>query len=149
MLGLVACLILVPGAYSIEVGFSAGNGGESVSLKTSYAVGTDVSVREESTASFDQPAIENTRSVSGAGDINAVQTYSGSGGYAGRATLYSQDVSGSLQGSALLAPEYLSAKQDISLSGSLVDTGMSLAYEEIQRILVSLYHLEVSVQPKV
>ncbi len=126
---MVACLILVPGAYSIEVGFSAENGGESVSLKTSYAVDTDVSVSEESTASFDQLAIRNTRSVSGTGDINANQAYSGSGGYTGSATLSSQGVCGSLRGSAYLAPEYLSANQDVSLSGSFVDTGMSLAYE--------------------
>lgn len=130
LLGLIACLIiLVPGAYSIGVGFSAGNGGESVGLWSSYDVGTDVAVREVSKASFEKLAIENARSISGNGDINALQSYSGSSGYAGSATLYSQDVSGSFQGSALLTPEYLSARQDLSLSGGLVDTSMSLAYE--------------------
>ena len=84
---------------------------------------------EESTASFDQVKIENTRSVSGTGDINAVQTYSGSGGYVGSATLSSQGVSGSLKGNACLTPQSLTASQDLSLSGKSVDTGMSLANE--------------------
>ena len=128
-MSLLACVFLVPGAYSIEVGFSAENGGESTDLSSSYDVDTGVSVSEESTASFDQPAIENTRSVSGTGDINAVQTYSGSGGYAGSATLSSQGVSGSLKGNAILTPQSLTASQDLSLSGNSVDTGMSLANE--------------------
>jgi hypothetical protein len=131
LLGLLACLIsiLIPGAYSIEVGFSVENGGGSTDLSSSYDVDTGVSVSEESTASFGQPAIENTRSVSGTGDINAAQTYSGSRGYAGSATLSSQGVSGSLQGTACLTPRSVTASQDLSLSGKSVDTGMSLANE--------------------
>ena len=124
---LFACVILVPGAYSIEVGFSAENGGESTDISSSYDVDTGVSVSEESTASFDQPSITNTRSVSGSGNINAVQTYSGSGGYEGSAMLSAQGASGTLQSNALIAPGYLSAKQDVSFSGSSVETGMSLA----------------------
>lgn len=117
------------GALAIEVSFSAENGGEDTSIDSSYDVGTGVSVGEESTASFDQVKIENTRSVSGTGDINAVQTYSGSGGYVGSATLSSQGVSGSLKGNACLTPQSLTASQDLYLSGKSVDTGMSLANE--------------------
>lgn len=128
-MGLLACLIFVPGAYSIDVGFSAENGGESVDLSSSYDVDTGVSVNEESEASFDQVKIENTRSVSGTGDISAAQTYSGSGGYKGSAILSAQGASGTLHGNAFLTPEYLSAKQDISLTGDSIDTGMSLSNE--------------------
>jgi len=83
---LLACVFLVPGAFSIEIGFSAENGGESTSLSSSYDVDTDVSVKEESTASFGQPAIENTRSVSGTGNIKATQSYMGSNGYSAKLT---------------------------------------------------------------
>ena len=84
---LFASVLLIPGAFSIDVGFSAGSGGESTDLSSSYDVDTGVSVSEESTTSPDQATIENTRSVSGTGDINAVQTYSGSEGYAWRCGL--------------------------------------------------------------
>ena len=126
---LFASILLIPGAYSIEIGFSAENGGESTDLSSSYDVDTGVSVNERSTASPDQATIENTRSVSGTGDINAVQTYSGSGGYAGSATLSSQGVSGSLQGTACLLPQSVTASQDLSLAGKSVGTSMSLANE--------------------
>ncbi len=120
-------MIFVPEAYSIEVGFSAENDGESVDLSSSFDVDTGVSVNEESEASFDQVKIENTRSVSGTGHINAAQTYSGSGGYKGSAILSAQGAAGTLHGNAFLTPEYLSAKQDISLTGDSIDTGMSLS----------------------
>jgi len=99
---LLACIFLLPEAYSIDVSLSAENGGDSVSIDSSYEVDTGVSVSEESEASFDEVGIENTRLVSGTGNINAVQTYSGSGGYVGSATLSSQGVSGSLKGTASL-----------------------------------------------
>jgi hypothetical protein len=127
VLGSLACLILVPGAYSIEVGFSAGKGGESIGLLSSYDVDTGVSVSEESTASFDHLEIENTRSVSGKGNINAVQSYSGSGGYTGRATLSAQGASGILQGNALITPQCVAVDQDLSFTGDSIDIGMSIA----------------------
>ena len=127
-MALLACVFLVPGAYCIEIGFSAENGGESTDLSSSYDVDTGVSVSEESTASFDQPAIENTRSVSGTGDINAVQTYPGSGGYAGSATLSARDVSGTLQSNAILTPTS-SANQITSLSGDSADVSLSLNHQ--------------------
>jgi hypothetical protein len=126
LLGLLACLIFVSGADSIEVGFSAESGGESTDLSSSYDVDTGVSVSEESTATFDQPAITNTRFVSGSGNINAAQTYSGSGGYTGSATLSSQGVSGSLHGTAFLTPSTLCANQVVSLSGDSADVGSDL-----------------------
>ncbi len=126
---LFASVLLIPGAFSIEVGFSAGNGGESADLSSSYDVDTGVSVSEESTANPDQATIENTRSVSGTGDINAVQTYSGSRGYVGSTTLSSQGVSGSLKGNAILTPQTLAASQEVSLTGNSVDTSMGLINE--------------------
>ena len=126
LVALLACVFLVPGAYSIEVSFSAENRDDSVSIESGYDVDTDVSVSEESTASFDQPAIENTRSVSGTGDINAFQSYSGSVGYFGQADLDASGVSGTFRGTASLRPSAMSASQSGSFVGISTDTGMSL-----------------------
>ena len=122
---LFASVLLIPGAFSIEVGFSAGNGGESAGLSSNYDVGTDVSVSEESSASTDQAKIENRRTVSGTGDINAVQTYSGSEGYAGVAGLTASG-SGSLTSSAFLNPKYMTASQNIAASGSVDEAETSV-----------------------
>jgi len=133
LLGLIACLIiLVPGAYSIGVGFSAGNGGESVGLWSSYDVGTDVAVREVSKASFDKLAIENARSISGSGEIEADQTYSGSGGYTGEAT-FGTSGSGSLTSSASLTPASMNAYQSAFASGSS-NVGMGITNEGTARL---------------
>ena len=47
----------------------------SLAYRVTTTSGTDVSVSEESSASPDQAMIQNERTVSGTGDINAVQTY--------------------------------------------------------------------------
>jgi hypothetical protein len=113
---LFACIFLLPEAYSIDVSLSAENGGDSVSVDSSYEVDTEVSVSEESEASFDEVGIENSRSLSGTGKAKAAQTYSGSGGYSGSSSFTSSG-SGSLTGSANLNPESMNAMQDISASG--------------------------------
>ena len=115
LVALLACVLLVQGAYSIDVGFSVESGGESASLESSYDVDTGVSVSEESTASPGQATIENSRSVTGTGDITASQTYSGSGGYSG--TSFFKTGAGSLASSASLNPTSLSALQIVSASG--------------------------------
>jgi hypothetical protein len=127
LLGLLAFLIFVPGAYSIEVGFSAENGGESTDLSSSYDVDTGVSVSEESEASFDQPAIENTRSISGTGDINAAQTYSGSKGYSGEGRLQASDAIMTLSSTACLTPGTLESSQMATISGKSVDVSQLFA----------------------
>lgn len=134
---IIVFILLSFDSLAISVGFSAGNGGESVSLSSNYDVGTDVSVSEESTASFDQLAIENTRSVSGTGDINVVQTYSGSGGYRGSANFMAVGT-GSLSGSASLNPESMNAMQDISALGES-SADMALEYGGIARVGCDLY----------
>jgi hypothetical protein len=83
-------------------------------------------VSEESTASFNQPAIENTRSLSGTGEIRAFQSYSGSSGYFGQAYLDSSGVSGTLRGTASLTPSAMRSSQSGLFSGDLTDMGMSL-----------------------
>jgi len=80
-------------------------------------------------ASFGQVGITDSRTLSGTGDIKASQSYSGSGGYAGSFTLDAQGASGNLQGSATLTPQTLTASQDLSLTGDLVDTSTSLTNE--------------------
>ncbi|NLV52913.1 MAG: hypothetical protein GXY64_06580, partial [Bacteroidales bacterium] len=126
---LLACVLFIPEAFAIDVSLSVDDGGESASLESSYDVDTDVAVSEESIAGADQPGIENARSVSGTGNINAVQSYSGSSGYRGRAILNAEGASGTLQSDALLTSQNVGATQDISLSGNSVDTGMSLFNE--------------------
>jgi hypothetical protein len=123
---LLACVFLVPGAYCIEVVLSAEYGEDYASIESGYDVGTGVSVSEESSASFDQPAIENVRSVSGTGDVNAFQSYSGSSGYFGQSDLYAYGVSGTFEGSTSLTPSSMSAGQSGSFAGDSTDAGMSL-----------------------
>jgi len=123
-LALFACLLLLPGAYSVGISFSAQDGSGSVSLSSIYNLDDSVSVNEESTASFGPVGISNTRFVSGTGHIQADQSYSGSGGYTGSAK-FSTLGSGSLTGSAILTPSSLSAFQNVVASGQS-NAGMSV-----------------------
>lgn len=117
LLALLVCLLFLPGAYSIEVSFSAQDGGGSVGLNSIYNLDDSASASEGATASFGQVGITDTRSVSGTGNVQADQSYSGSSGYAGSAG-FSSLGSGSLTGSASLTPGTLSASQVASVSGS-------------------------------
>lgn len=123
---ILACFFLLPVAYSIEVGFSAENCGESVGLISSYEVDPDVSVREESSASFDPIRIENTRSISGTGNINARQFYYGSADYNGHSYILAQDASIEISTSACLTPRILVAKLIGSIDGTTGSLGMDL-----------------------
>ncbi len=79
LLGLLACLILVPGVYSIEVEFSAEDGGDSVGILNNYEVSEGISVKEETEAIFDDLEIINSREVAGNGDLYMKQEFFGSG----------------------------------------------------------------------
>ena len=126
-MALLACLLLPSGAYSIGVSFSASGGGGSVGLNSIYNLDDSVSASEGASASFGQVGITDTRSVSGTGNVQADQSYSGSGGYAGSSQINAEGVSGTLQSNAALTPQSLTANQGLSLTGNSVDTGMSLA----------------------
>ena len=117
MLALLACLLLLPGAYSIEVSFSAQDGGGSVGLSSIYNLDDSASASEGASASFGQVGITDTRSVSGTGNLQADQRYSGSGGYSGAASFHS-DGSGTMTGSASLNPQSMCSSQVASVSGS-------------------------------
>ncbi|HSD58981.1 MAG TPA: hypothetical protein VLB04_12455 [Methanotrichaceae archaeon] len=78
LLGLLACLILVPGAYSIEVGFSAEDGGDSVGVLNNYEVSEGVSVKEEAEAKFGDLEMINSREVAGSGNLYMKQEFFGS-----------------------------------------------------------------------
>lgn len=123
---LLACVFLVPGAYCIEVILSAEYGEDYASIESEYDVSTGVSVSEESSASFDQPAIESVRSISGTGDIDAFQSYSGSSGYLGQSALHAYGVSGTFNGAASLKPSSMRADHSGSFAGYSTDAGMSL-----------------------
>ncbi len=108
-LSLAAPLFSAHTASAIEISFSAEEGGGSVDLASDYNMDTDVSVSEEAEATFDgQVKIDDSRSLSGQGEIQAAQRYSGSSGYRGSAVL-SASGSGSLTGLASLATGFLSA----------------------------------------
>ena len=125
MLALLTCLLLLPGAYSIGVSFSAQGGGGSVGLNSIYNLDDSVSASEGASASFGQVGISDTRSVSGTGNVHqADQSYSGNGGYSGSAS-FSKLGSGSLTGSASLSPGSMSASQGVSVSGPS-NAGMSV-----------------------
>jgi hypothetical protein len=75
LLGLLACLILIPGAYSIEVEFSAEEGGDSVGILNNYEVSEGISVKEEAEAEFDDLEIINSREVAGSGNLYMKQEF--------------------------------------------------------------------------
>lgn len=122
---LFICLLFIPGAYCIEVSFSASEGSDSVSIVSIYRLDDSASASESVSANFGPVGISDTRSLSGAGGIRADQSYSGSGGYKGSA-IFSTDGSGSLTGTASLTANSLSANQDVSATGSLSSAEMSL-----------------------
>lgn len=118
----------MPGAYaSIEIGLSAEDGGDSASISSTYDAQADDSIYEESTASFDPVEITNSREGSISGDFKAEQGYHGSGGYTGQSSLVTSGASGSLKGSALLAPSSMSAEQKASTSGSSTEADMKVS----------------------
>lgn len=129
-MALIVVIIFIPDAYSIEIGFYAENGGKSAGLSSSYDVDTDFSVNEESTARFDHPTIENTRSISGTGDLKASQSYTGSDGYFGQTDLDASAVSGTFKGTACVSSSALSASQSGSFAGDSADISMSLTSKE-------------------
>ncbi len=95
-------------------------------LNSVYNLDDSVSASESSSASFGRVGITDTRSVSGTGDINALQSYSGSSGYSGQADLDASGVSGTFRGTASLTPSAMSASQSGSFAGDSTDTSMSL-----------------------
>jgi len=100
-----------------------------VSIWDSYDVDDGVEVSGESSAGFSGGlSMDDSRRISGPGDVYAVQGYSGSGGYAGANYIYSRDASQTLvRGTARLTPDTLGAIQDVSIKdadlSAVVSTG--------------------------
>lgn len=80
LLGLLGCLILVPSAYSIEVGLSAEDGGSSIGLYNDYEASDGISINENANACFGDLEITDSREVAGSGDLNLYQEFLGSNG---------------------------------------------------------------------
>ncbi len=117
-LSLASLLFSVHTASAIEISFAAEEGSGSVDLTSDYDVDTDTSVSEEAEATFDgQAKIDDSRSLSGLGEIKAAQRYSGSSGYSGSA-VFSASGSGSLTGLASLNPQFMGSSQDVFIDGS-------------------------------
>lgn len=129
----VALLIIlfIQTASAIEIGFSAEDGGDSVSLTDEYYISDGLSLTETAEASFedtdpshDPPnkvQITDDRQISGAGDIEMYQGYSGSGGYFGDSGIYAVDVTGAAGSHAQLSARSLNVRQSASLEGIFAD----------------------------
>jgi hypothetical protein len=120
---------LLEGVNAIEFTLSAENAGDEVVLNSDYDTDTDDYVSEEATASFDSVEIEDSREAHLSGNDRATQTYQGSSGYAGRASLEITGGSGSITGSTTLTPNVLSAVQHTYASGNSVTSGMAVTNE--------------------
>lgn len=123
---MLACLFLVPDAYSIEVGFSAENGGESVGISNDYQVSNGISIDEDAEATFGcmhedgtSTNVEMTdrRDIVGTGDIHMHQTYSGSGSYNGMSEIYTEQTSSTGNSYAYLKPSILASSQSVDMTG--------------------------------
>ena len=77
---LILCSILVQGGQAIDIGFSASNGGKSVSMWNTYIVDDSVSVSERDSVNPNDLEMTGSRVVSGSGDANIHQELAGSGG---------------------------------------------------------------------
>ncbi len=110
-------LILRPGAYSIEIGFSAEEGGDSVGIYNDYEVSNGVSINEEAEAKFGNLEMTDDRMVEGAGDISLTQNLFGSGGYSGQSFIHASGFSGRIENHAVLQPSTLYAQQLANVDG--------------------------------
>lgn len=95
-----------------------------------YNLDDSASVNEGSSASFGQVGISDARSVSGTGNIEASQSYSGSGdqsgnGYSGNSQIHAIDANTAISSSASLAPSMLSVSQSTSIIGDSGDVSLS------------------------
>lgn len=124
LFALILCIVLVQGVQAIDIGFSASNGGKSVSIWDSYLVDDSLSVSESASATFNSVEMANSRDISGSGDLNVKQKYLGSDGYTGYNYVNSEDTSSlGITSSETLTPETLEASQRVSLTGS--DTALT------------------------
>ena len=127
IIALFTILLLVQGkGYGIEVGLSAENGGQSLSVSSDYEVDRGVEVKENAVANVNDLSISDSRTLSGGEFIKADQKYSIGYEYIGSAGFTASGGSGSLDSTANLRPESLTASQGISWSGRQAKSGMRL-----------------------
>jgi hypothetical protein len=130
LLALFAGIFLVPGAYSIEVGFSAEDGGDSVGIYNDYDVSNSVSIKEDAEAKFGNLEMADNRFVEGEGDIFLYQNLIGSGGYFGQSIIDGFEYSGRIENHAFLKPSTLCAQQLANMDGIYVYAGLGLQNKE-------------------
>jgi hypothetical protein len=130
LLGFLVFFIYLPGAYSIEVGFSIGNGADSVSILDDYDVSNDISISEAAEAKVTGMELTDTREVAGHGDLEMAQTFMGSGGYTGFNLASALDSSSKISTSAILTPVAMSTKLSSSISGEFAIAALGLAEKE-------------------
>ena len=140
------CLLMCGGSDAIDMHFSAsGGGGSYVSIWDHYDVDDSCEVNGKSSAGFDNGvSMSDTRSVSGPGDIDVFQRYSGSDGYIGWNGVYIQDGSETvINSNAYVTPETLTVGQDVSSFDAEVSEitfgGESGGLKNANQRLVSLF----------
>jgi len=121
------CLLVLQEAHAIDISFSASNNGGSVSIWDVYDVDDSVAVSETSSASFsDGVSMANSRHISGPGEVEVIQRYSGSDGVAAESSLYAKKTTSleipliEMTSSSNLKPDELQASQKVSVSKSIV-----------------------------
>ena len=107
-------LSFLPAASSIEIGFSAENGGESVGISDEYDVSTEVSVSEESEIKFGNAEMTNSREVTGDGNVRMRQIYNADK-YTGWSLVWIYGSQINVNNEARLTPTTLDARQSVSV----------------------------------
>lgn len=140
------CLLMCGASDAIDMHFSAsGGGGSYVSIWDHYDVDDSCEVNGRSSASFNGGvSMSDARSVSGPGDIDVFQRYSGSDDFTAWNGVYIQDGSETLINSNVhLTPETLTVGQDVSSCDTEVSEitfgGKSEGLKNANQRLVSLF----------
>lgn len=115
---LIVLIFAAHSANAIDIYFSASDGGgNSVGIWDSYQVDDGVEVSETASASFNVLGMTDFRSMTGYGDVSAVQRYTGSSGYIGQSRFETEDASIQMASSANLNPDRFQASQNAIFDG--------------------------------
>jgi len=78
---LLICILILPGAYAIDVSFSASNGGRSVGFWETYDTDDSIGVKADTSTKFKEGlSMTESQTVSGQGDAHVYQEMFGTGG---------------------------------------------------------------------
>ncbi len=125
-LALIIYMLFLPGVRSIDIGFSAQDGGASVGISDDYQLDDSVSVNEGAEAKFGNLEMNDNRAVGGTGDMSLTQNMVGSGGYVGQSIVNAASSTGSIVNDAHLLPSAMNAQQTANVEGQEVYAELNL-----------------------